>query len=150
MVRNVNRKVAQFKASLGSCFSIKVCQPRSHAGFTFIELLVVMVIIAILLSVVAPRYFNSIDKAKEAVLRQDLGILRDAIDQFYSDTGNYPLSLEELVKRNYLRSVPIDPLTESAETWVEIQPSNEGEEGVYDIRTGFTGKAKDGTYYEEW
>jgi general secretion pathway protein G len=109
-----------------------------------------MVIIALLLSIVAPRYFNSIDKAKEAVLRQDLGMFRDAIDQFYSDTGSYPLSLEELVERSYLRSIPIDPLTESDETWVEIQPPNEAEEGVYDVRTGFTGKAKDGTYYEEW
>jgi len=146
----MNRKVSQFQASFYSCFSIRMRQSRSQAGFTFIELLVVMVIIALLLSIVAPRYFNSIDKAKEAVLRQDLGMLRDAIDQFYSDTGSYPLSLEELVERSYLRSIPIDPLTESAETWVEIQPSNEGEEGVYDIRTGFTGKAKDGTYYEEW
>ena len=125
-------------------------QSRSHAGFTFIELLVVMVIIAILLSIVSPRYFNSIDKAKESVLRQDLGILRDAIDQFYSDTGNYPLSLEELVERSYLRSIPIDPLTESDETWVKIQPPNEGEEGVYDVRTGYLGKAKDGSFYEEW
>jgi general secretion pathway protein G len=109
-----------------------------------------MVIIALLLSIVAPRYFNSIDKAKEAVLRQDLGMLRDAIDQFYSDTGSYPLSLEELVERSYLRSIPIDPLTESDETWVKIQPPNEGEEGVYDVRTGYLGKAKDGTFYEEW
>jgi general secretion pathway protein G len=131
-------------------FSIRMRKSLSQAGFTFIELLVVMVIIATLLSIVAPRYFNSIDKAKEAVLHQDLGILRDAIDQFYSDTGSYPLNLEELVERNYLRSIPIDPLTESADTWVEIQPSNEEEEGIYDIRTGYTGKAKDGTYYEEW
>ena len=150
MVRNVNRKAAQFKASLGSCFSIRIRQSRSHAGFTFIELLVVMVIIALLLSIVAPRYFNSIDKAKEAVLRQDLGMFRDAIDQFYSDTGSYPLSLEELVERSYLRSIPIDPLTESDETWVKIQPPNEAEEGVYDVHTGYLGKAKDGTFYEEW
>ena len=109
-----------------------------------------MVIIATLLSIVAPRYFNSIDKAKEAVLKQDLSILRDSIDQFYSDTGNYPLSLEELVERSYLRSIPVDPLTESNETWIPINSPNEQEEGVYDIHTGYSGKAKDGTYYQEW
>lgn len=119
-------------------------------GFTFIELLVVMAIIATLLSIAVPRYFNSIDKAQESVLKQDLGILRDAIDQFYSDTGNYPLSLEELVERRYLRKIPVDPLTESNETWMEINSPNEEEEGIYDIRTGYTGKANDGTYYQEW
>jgi general secretion pathway protein G len=135
MVRNMIRRV-----SLSS----------GQTGFTLIELLVVMVIIATLLSIVAPRYFNSIDKAKEAVLKQDLSILRDSIDQFYSDTGNYPLSLEELVERSYLRSIPVDPLTESNETWIPINSPNEQEEGVYDIHTGYSGKAKDGTYYQEW
>ena len=128
----------------------RVSLSSGQTGFTLIELLVVMVIIATLLSIVAPRYFNSIDKAKEAVLKQDLGILRDSIDQFYSDTGNYPISLEELVERSYLRSIPVDPLTESNETWIKIGPPNEGEEGVYDIRTGYSGKAKDGTFYQEW
>jgi len=121
-----------------------------QTGFTFIELLVVMAIIAILLSIAAPRYFNSIDKANESVLRQDLGILRDAIDQFYSDTGNYPLNLEELVEKRYLRNIPVDPLTESNETWIQIDSPNEGEEGIYDIHTGYSGIAKDGTYYQEW
>lgn len=128
----------------------RVSSSSGQTGFTLIELLVVMVIIATLLSIVAPRYFNSIDKAKEAVLRQDLSILRDSIDQFYSDTGNYPLSLEELVERSYLRSIPVDPLTESNETWISINSPNEQEEGVYDIHTGYSGKAKDGTYYQEW
>ena len=91
----------------------RASQSPGQTGFTFIELLVVMAIIATLLSIAYPRYFNSLDRAKEAVLKQDLGILRDAIDQFYSDTGNYPLNLEELVERSYLRSIPIDPLTES-------------------------------------
>lgn len=128
----------------------RVSSSSGQTGFTLIELLVVMVIIATLLSIVAPRYFNSIDKAKEAVLRQDLSILRDSIDQFYSDTGNYPLSLEELVERSYLRRIPVDPLTESNETWISINSPNEQEEGVYDIHTGYSGKAKDGTYYQEW
>jgi general secretion pathway protein G len=144
------RRIPQLQTSLYSCFSKRTFKSPGQTGFTFIELLVVMAIIAILLSIAAPRYFNSIDKAKEAVLRQDLGILRDAIDQFYSDTDNYPLSLEELVERRYLRSIPVDPLTESNETWIKIESPNEGEEGIYDVRTGYSGKAKDGTFYEEW
>jgi len=135
---------------LYSCFSKRALQSPVQTGFTFIELLVVMVIIATLLSIAAPRYFNSIDKANEAVLRQDLGIFRQAIDQFYSDKGSYPINLEELVDRGYLRSIPVDPLTESNETWIKIEPPNDEEEGVYDVRTGFSGKAKDGTFYQEW
>ena len=123
---------------------------RHSKGFTLIELLVVMAIIATLLSIVSPRYFNSIDKAKETVLRQDLAIMRDAIDKFYSDIGSYPITLDELVERRYLRSIPIDPLTESNETWIEIQPLNEEEEGIYDVRSGDNGLALDGSYYEEW
>ena len=96
-----------------------------YAGFTLIELLVVMAIIATLLSIVAPRYFNSLDRSKETVLRQDLGVMRDAIDKFYSDTGNYPGELAELVEKRYLRAVPVDPLTESAATWVAVPPPAE-------------------------
>lgn len=123
---------------------------RFQVGFTLIELLVVMAIIATLLSMVAPRYFNSIEKAKEAVLRQDLKIMRDSIDQFYADFGKYPLDLEELVDSRYLRSIPIDPMTESNTTWVEVPSPNEDEDGVYDVHSGFNGKALDGTFYEEW
>ncbi|MBS0496959.1 MAG: prepilin-type N-terminal cleavage/methylation domain-containing protein [Gammaproteobacteria bacterium] len=119
-------------------------------GFTLIELLVVMAIIATLLSIVAPKYFNSIDKAKESVLRQDLGVMRNAIDQFYSDFGKYPIDLAELVDKRYLRSIPKDPFTESDKTWIEIPPKNETESGVYDVQSGYTGRALDGSYYQEW
>ncbi len=121
-----------------------------YKGFTLIELLVVMAIIATLLSIVAPRYFNSLDKAKESVLRQDLGIMRNAIDQFYSDFGKYPIDLEELVDKRYLRSVPIDPFTENNKTWIEVPPKNPVETGVYDVHSGHSGRASDGTFYEEW
>ncbi len=126
--------------------------PRNckHKGFTLIELLVVMAIIATLLSIVAPRYFNSLDKAKEAVLRQDLGIMRNAIDQFYSDFGKYPIDLLELVDKRYLRSIPKDPFTESNETWIQVPPKNETETGVYDVHSGYSGRAADGSFYEEW
>ncbi|MCB1948883.1 type II secretion system protein [Nitrosomonas sp.] len=127
-----------------------VAAANGGTGFTLIELLVVMAIIATLLSIVAPRYFNSVEKAKEAVLRQDLKIMRDAIDQFYADFGKYPLDLEELVDRRYLRSIPIDPMTESDTTWIGMPSPNEEEEGVYDVHSGFTGRALDGTFYEEW
>ncbi len=120
-----------------------------HAGFTLIELLVVMAIIATLLSIVAPRYFNSLDRSKETVLRQDLGIMRDAIDKFYSDTGNYPGELVELVEKRYLRAVPVDPLTESAATWIVVPPPS-GAEGIYAVHSGSPGQAKDGTSYEAW
>ncbi|UJP06498.1 MAG: type II secretion system GspH family protein [Nitrosomonas sp.] len=119
-------------------------------GFTLIELLVVMAIVATLLSLVAPRYFNSLEKAKEAVLRQDLSIMRQAIDQFYSDTGKYPIDLMELVDKRYLRNIPIDPFTESDKTWIEVPPQNETESGVYNVHTGHKGRASDGMFYEEW
>lgn len=126
------------------------CFCRKKNGFTLIELLVVMAIIATLLSIVAPRYFNSIEKAKEAVLKQDLHIMRDAIDKFHSDMGSYPITLEELVERRYLRNIPIDPMTESNTTWLIVPPVNDEEEGVYDVHSGYPGQALDGTYYEEW
>ncbi len=130
----------------------KVSPPKLNwncPGFTLIELLVVMAIIATLLSIVAPRYFKSLDRSKETVLRQDLNIMRDAIDKFYGDTGKYPLSLDELAQRRYLRAIPVDPLTESAETWIVISPPDDTE-GVYDVRSGSPEKAQDGTPYVTW
>lgn len=120
------------------------------AGFTLIELLVVMAVIATLLSIVAPRYFNSVDRAKESVLRQNLSIMRDAIDKFYADTGVYPLNLEQLVEERYIRAIPIDPMTESAFTWIEIPPPDEELEGVYDVRSSSDSQALDGTFYDKW
>ncbi len=122
---------------------------QSSGGFTLIELLVVMAIIAILISIVAPRYFNSLDRSKETVLRQDLNVMRDAIDKFNSDTGKYPADLAELVEKRYLRAIPIDPLTESAETWIAV-PSPNADEGIYDVHSGSPGEAKDGTFYGAW
>lgn len=83
-------------------------------GFTLIELLVAMTIIALLLSIVAPRYFNSVSKAEEAVLKQDLALMRDALDKYHADTGQYPDKLEDLVNKKYLRKLPVDPITQSS------------------------------------
>lgn len=119
-------------------------------GFTLIELLVVMAIIATLLALVAPRYFHSVEKSKEAVLRENLGTLRDLLDKHYGDTGKYPENLQALVAKKYLRSIPQDPVTGSAETWVVVPPENPAKGGVYDVRSGAPGKARDGTPYSEW
>jgi general secretion pathway protein G len=122
---------------------------RPDRGFTLVELLVVMAIIATLLSIVAPRYFHSLDRSKETVLRQDLNIMRDAIDKFNSDTGKYPDDLPELVEKRYLRAIPVDPLTESAETWVAV-PAPNAAGGIYDVHSGSSEQAKDGTFYGSW
>ena len=120
-----------------------------HSGFTLVELLVVMAIIAVLLTIAAPRYFNSVERSKEAVLRQDLNVMRDAIDKFYGDTGSYPRDLAELVEKRYLRAIPVDPLTESSETWVTLPPPDSAE-GLYDVRSGAEEESKDGTSYAAW
>ena len=123
---------------------------RRRAGFTLIELLVVFAIIALLVSIVAPRYFNSVEKSKETVLKQDLSTMRDALDKFYGDTGKYPDALEDLVSKKYLRKLPVDPMTDSAETWAIVPPEDTEKGGVFDIRSGAPGNARDGTPYSSW
>ena len=119
-------------------------------GFTLIELLVVMAIIALLLTLAAPRYFQSVQRSREAVLKQDLHLMRDAINQHYADTGKYPATLDDLVTKKYLRRVPVDPITESATTWVIVDPPDKpGSRAVYDVRSGAPGKALSGTPYGE-
>ncbi len=119
-------------------------------GFTLIELLVVMSIIALLLSIAAPRYFNSVQKSKEAVLRQDLSTMRDAIDKYYGDTGQYPAQLDDLVSKKYLRQLPVDPLTDSATSWVVVSPPDADKNGIYDLHSGAPGNGHDGTPYADW
>lgn len=122
----------------------------ARRGFTLIELLVVMTIVAILLTLVAPRYFRHVDNSKEVVLRQNLEQVRDAIDKFRADSGKLPSSLEDLVDKRYLRNLPIDPITESNGTWTLV-PGKSGEPtGLADIRSGAPGKAADGSLYADW
>ena len=119
-------------------------------GFTLIELLVVMTIIATLLMIAYPKYFKSVDHSKESALREDLSIIRDALDKFYADTGNYPNALDDLVSKGYLRAVPPDPITDSTQTWVLI-PSPQAEHmGIFNIKSGAQGNAEDGKPYSEW
>ncbi|MDD3529726.1 MAG: prepilin-type N-terminal cleavage/methylation domain-containing protein [Gallionellaceae bacterium] len=118
-------------------------------GFTLIELLVVLAIIATLLSLAAPRYFQHVERSREAVLRENLATLRDAIDQFHADKGRWPASLASLADERYIRAVPQDPLTDSAETWALVPPPDGGE-GVYEVHSGAPGEARDGSAYADW
>ncbi len=106
-------------------------------GFTLIELIVVISIIGLLLTIAVPRYFSSIDRGKEVVQQQNLYSLRDAIDKFFGDTGRYPDTLEELVNKRYLRSVPLDPLTERSD-WITLPPPDQNITGVYDIKSAMS------------
>jgi general secretion pathway protein G len=119
-------------------------------GFTLIELLVVLAIIATLLTISLPRYFSSVDKSKETVLKENLYVTRDAIGKYYADKGKYPESLDALTADKYLRKLPVDPITESTATWVIVPPEDPKKGAVYDVRSGAPGKASDGTLYSEW
>lgn len=123
---------------------------QSSKGFTLIELLVAMTIIALLLSIVVPRYFNSVGKAEEAVLKEDLSLMREALDKYHADTGVYPDTLDDLISRKYLRKIPVDPITQSAATWIVIPPANTEKGAVYDIKSGAPGIARNGTAYGDW
>jgi general secretion pathway protein G len=114
-------------------------------GFTLIELLVVMAIIATLLLIAVPRYNLSLQRAREATLRQDLAVMRDAIDKFFGDRGQYPAALEELVDARYLRAVPLDPITKSVDTWQLVRSDEAGSAGVRDVFSGAEGDDTTGT-----
>jgi general secretion pathway protein G len=123
---------------------------RKHRGFTLIELLVVMAIIATLMTIAVPRYFSSLENSRETALRQSLSVMREALDHYYGDTGHYPESLEDMVTHRYLRSLPTDPITERNDMWV-IVPPPEGVAGtVADIKSGATGRARDGSLFGQW
>ena len=125
------------------------------SGFTLIELLVVMSLIVILAGIGLVVHANSQTRAKEAVLKEDLFRLRDAIDQYYADKNAYPPTLDSLVSEKYLRAIPADPFTNSATTWQvtmsEIDPVNPAATpGVFDVKSGSQGRALDGTMYADW
>ncbi|MHB8481416.1 MAG: type II secretion system protein [Nitrospiria bacterium] len=118
-------------------------------GFTLIELMIVITILGILISVAAPSYKSATVTAGEAALKKDLFIMRDVIDQYYADHGKYPPALHDLVDAGYIRNIPKDPFTQSADTWVEI-PAEENEGGVYDVHSGSDLVGLDGTPYNIW
>lgn len=123
---------------------------RPPSGFTLIELLVVMAVIATLLTLAVPRYFASMEKSREAVLHANLTLMRQTLDKYYGDKGRYPDALDELVAARYLRNVPRDPITDSAATWVVVPPPQPEMGGVYDVRSGAEGVARDGSAYADW
>jgi general secretion pathway protein G len=128
---------------------------RETRGFTLIELLIVITLIVILASVGLATYTNSVRRAKEAILKEDLFRMRDAIDQYYADKNKYPSGLQDLVSDGYLREVPKDPITDSAETWqtkpAEPDPNNPASEpGIYDVKSGSEETSMDGTRYADW
>lgn len=121
-----------------------------RSGFTLIELLIVITVIGTLLALVAPRYWSGLDSAREAVLKENLHVIRDAIDKHYSDAGLYPESIEQLIQKRYIRKPPIDPITERTDTWKLISSPDPRMGGVFDVRSGAPGHARDGTRYEDW
>ncbi|MEN3111480.1 type II secretion system protein [Uliginosibacterium paludis] len=116
-------------------------------GFTLIEMIVAMAILALLLTIAVPRYFSSLERSKDAVLMENLKITRDVIDKFYGDTGRYPDSLGELVDKRYLRQLPMDPVTQSTQTWIIVPPEPPLRGQVYDLRSGAKGHTSDGRAY---
>jgi general secretion pathway protein G len=125
-------------------------QRMKQTGFTLIELLVVMVIIALLLSLAVPRYFHSVEKSREAVLRENLALTRQSLDKYYGDNGKYPDALDTLVSKKYLRSLPFDPITDSSMTWIIVPPDVPEKGGVFDVKSGASGKALDGSEFKDW
>jgi general secretion pathway protein G len=115
---------------------------RKDNGFTLVELMVVLTIIALLISIVAPNYVGRTRRAEEAVLKEDLAVMRDALDKHYADAGRYPGSLDELVSKRYLRAIPKDPFTDSSATWVAVPPEDTRKGNVWDVRSSAKGYEK--------
>lgn len=132
---------------------VRKSPPRRIRAFTLIELIVVLAIVGLLASIVAPRYHRSVDNAREASLRTSLQVMRDAIDKYVGDTGQYPASMTVLVQQGYIRQMPIDPMTGQRDSWQMLPPRPEdamGTSGVADIRSGAKGRAQDGTLFSAW
>jgi len=149
-----------------------------RAGFTLIELLAVLAIVALLMTIAAPRYVEHVERARETALRTDLKVMREAIDKFEGDQGRLPATLDELVQQKYLTQVPVDPITDKRDTWIVVSAaeleqvlaasgptvttttttSSKGgtstsvtlQDSVADVHSGADGKAKDGTSYRDW
>ncbi len=122
----------------------------SKRGFTLIELLVVMTIIGVLLTIAVPRYFRTVERSKETVLKHDLSVMRDSIDKYYADLGQYPETLASLAEKHYIRSVPVDPFTKSAETWVVVASEDPDHPGVRDMHSGSPNAGYNGIPFVSW
>ena len=119
------------------------------SGFTLVELLVVLLLIALLASLAMPVATRSVDQAKESALKQDLHVMRKAIDDYYANTGHYPQNLAQLVEKRYIRRIPIDPISEKTGSWTETRADEQGG-GISDVHSGAEGNASDGRPYRDW
>jgi general secretion pathway protein G len=122
---------------------------KSAKGFTLIELLVVMAIIGVLLTMVMPRYVGTLERSRETALKQDLAVMREAIANFHHDLNRYPENLDELVQKKYLRSVPVDPVTDRNDTWISVPSADPSDQGMADIGSGAKGETRDGVSFQE-
>ena len=128
---------------------------RDDKGFTLIELLIVIAIIGIIAGIAVAQLRTAPQKAKEAVLKEDLYAIRDVIDQYFADKGKYPEALDTLVEEGYLRKIPVDPITNSSETWQTVHAEADDEDpdasgGIIDVKSGADGTALDGGRYSDW
>lgn len=128
---------------------------RGIFGFTLIELMIVMAIIAVLMSIAVPIYNRSITRAKESVLKNNLFTMRTVIDEYTYDKQKAPQGLQDLVTEGYLRQIPIDPITGTGDSWVTIQEDpmnavNQNEPGIWDVRSGSDKKSSEGVPYSDW
>jgi len=122
---------------------------KNSNGFTFIELMVVMAIIASIISIAMPRYFDGLERSKETALKQNLKEMREAIDHYHSDKGDYPANLQTLVSERYLRFIPVDPITETSDSW-QVTPPPDNRNRVYDVASGASTIARNGQAYNTW
>ena len=148
-LRNQGRGLRTEGRAQSSWFS-----PRAldEGGFTFVEVMIVLVVIGILVTLATPSFTTSVHRAREAALRENLFVLRDVIDQHYADNGTYPPALEALVEKRYLRKIPKDPITGSESTWTLVPDTDEHgvEVGIFDVKSGSDQAAMDGTVYNAW
>jgi general secretion pathway protein G len=126
---------------------VKAIGRRLGSGFTLVELLVVLTIVALLLSIALPRYFSSVERAKETALAENLRVMRIALDRFRADRGRWPKTLEELVAQRYLPAIPFDPVADRRDAWIVVAPTNSDEDGVADVFSGASGANSDGQAY---
>jgi general secretion pathway protein G len=132
--------------------SMRIARDR---GFTLLELMIVIMIIAILVGIAAPVYRSHVQHAREAVLKEDLYSLRQAIDQYTQDKNKAPQSLDELVSSHYMKAIPKDPITNSTETWEVVQEDvnetlEQTQTGITDVHSGSNATSSDGTAYSTW